>query len=64
MNQHILRPKPPFFAWKEIAKHWKIMAKISRKNHKTGFLTSILKRIFFFKKQSNKKKTEKISLVD
>ena len=26
-----------FFAWKEITKHWKIMAEISRKNHEKGF---------------------------
>ena len=35
---HMYDPKHSlFFAWKEIAKHWKIMAEISRKNHEKGF---------------------------
>jgi len=35
---HMYDPKHSlFFAWKEIAKHWKIMAEISRKNHESGF---------------------------
>lgn len=35
---HMYDPKHSlFFAWKEIAKHWNIMAEISRKNHETGF---------------------------
>lgn len=35
---HMYDPKHSlFFAWKEITKHWKIMAEISRKNHETGF---------------------------
>ena len=35
---HMYDPKHSlFFAWKEITKHWKIMAEISRKNHEKGF---------------------------
>jgi hypothetical protein len=35
---HMYDPKHSlFFAWKEITKHWKIMAEISRKNHESGF---------------------------
>ena len=64
---HMYDPKHSlFFAWKEIAKHWKIMAKISRKNHKAGFPYLNIKEGFLSLKnnQTIEKKLRKISLVD
>ena len=64
---HMYDPKHSlFFAWKEIAKHWKIMAKISRKNHKEGFPYLNIKEGFLALKnnQTIEKKLRKISLVD
>ena len=65
--RHMYDPKHSlFFAWKEIAKHWKIMAKISRKNHKAGFPYLNIKEGFLALKnnQTIEKKLRKISLVD
>ncbi|QIY83787.1 D-alanine--D-alanine ligase [Chryseobacterium sp. NEB161] len=64
---HMYDPKHSlFFAWKEITKHWKIMAEISRKNHETGFPYLDLKEGFLALKNNLavEKKLRKISLVD
>ncbi len=64
---HMYDPKHSlFFAWKEIAKHWKIMAEISRKNHETGFPHLNIKEGFLALKNNLaiEKKLKKISSVD
>ena len=64
---HMYDPKHSlFFAWKEITKHWEIMAKISRKNHQAGFPYLNIKEGFSALKnnQTIEKKLRKISLVD
>jgi hypothetical protein len=64
---HMYDPKHSlFFAWKEIAKHWKIMAEISRKNHETGFPYLDVKEGFIALKNNLaiEKKLRKISSVD
>ena len=66
MNQHNVRPKTLPLFLKEIAKHWKIMAKKNRKITKTGFpYLNIKRRFFSFKNNQTIKKTKKkLSLVD
>lgn len=64
---HMYDPKHSlFFAWKEIAKHWKIMAEISRKNHETGFPHLDIKEGILALKNNLaiEKKLRKISSVD
>ena len=64
---HMYDPKHSiFFAWKEITKHWKIMAKISRKNHQAGFPYLNIKEGFSALKNNLiiEKKLRKISSVD
>ena len=64
---HMYDPKHSlFFAWKEITKHWKIMAVISRKNHEKGFPYLSVKEGFMALKNNLaiEKKLRKISLVD
>ena len=55
-----------FFAWKEITKHWEIMAKISRKNHQAGFPYLNIKEGFSALKNNLiiEKKLRKVSSVD
>lgn len=63
---HMYDPKHSlFFAWKEIAKHWNIMAEISRKNHEKGFPYLGIKEGFLAMKNNLKieKKLRQISLV-
>ena len=64
---HMYDPKHSlFFAWKEIAKHWKIMAEISRKNHEKGFPhLNIIEGFRALKENLTiEKKLRKISLLD
>lgn len=64
---HMYDPKHSlFFAWKEIAKHWNIMAEISRKNHETGFPYLDIKEGFSALKNNLaiEKRLRKISSVD
>ena len=64
---HMYDPKHSlFFAWKEITKHWKIMAEISRKNHEKGFPYLDIKEGVLALKNNLmvEKKLRKISLVD
>jgi hypothetical protein len=64
---HMYDPKHSlFFAWKEITKHWKIMAEISRKNHEAGFPYLNVKEGFLALKNNLaiEKKLRKISWVD
>ena len=64
---HMYDPKHSlFFAWKEITKHWEIMAKISRKNHQAGFPYLNIKEGFSALKNNLiiEKKLRKISSVD
>lgn len=64
---HMYDPKHSlFFAWKEITKHWKIMAKISRKNHEKGFPYLKIKEGFLALQENIiiEKKLRKISLID
>lgn len=64
---HMYDPKHSlFFAWKEIAKHWRIMAEISRKNHEKGFPHLNIFEGFRALKENVtiEKKLRKISLVD
>lgn len=64
---HMYDPKHSlFFAWKEIAKHWNIMAEISRKNHETGFPYLDVKEGFSALKNNLaiEKRLRKISSVD
>ena len=64
---HMYDPKHSiFFAWKEIAKHWKIMAEISRKNHEKGFPYLDLREGFSALKNNLniEKKLRKVSSVD
>ncbi len=64
---HMYDPKHSlFFAWKEITKHWEIMAKISRKNHQAGFPYLNIKEGFSALKNNLiiEKKLRKVSSVD
>jgi len=64
---HMYDPKHSlFFAWKEITKHWKIMAEISRRNHEKGFPYLEIKEGFLALKNNLtiEKKLRKISSVD
>lgn len=64
---HMYDPKHSLlFAWKEITKHWKIMAEISRQNHETGYPYLNIKEGFLALKNNLiiEKKLRKISLVD
>lgn len=64
---HMYDPKHSlFFAWKEIAKHWNIMAEISRKNHENGFPYLDIKEglIALINNVAIEKKLRKISSVD
>ncbi|UFH33792.1 D-alanine--D-alanine ligase [Chryseobacterium sp. C-71] len=64
---HMYDPKHSlFFAWKEITKHWKIMAEISRKNHETGFPYLDVKEGFLALKNNLavEKRLRKLSSVD
>jgi len=64
---HMYDPKHSlFFAWKEITKHWRIMAEISRKNHETGFPYLDIQEGFLALKNNLaiEKKLRKLSSVD
>ncbi|SHL49226.1 hypothetical protein SAMN05444360_10288 [Chryseobacterium carnipullorum] len=64
---HMYDPKHSlFFAWKEITRHWRIMAEISRKNHETGFPYLKIKEGFLALKNNLaiEKRLRKISSVD
>ena len=64
---HMYDPKHSlFFAWKEITKHWKIMAEISRRNHEKGFPYLDIKEGFLALKNNLtiEKKLRKFSSVD
>jgi len=64
---HMYDPKHSlFFAWKEITKHWRIMAEISRRNHEKGFPYLNLKEGFLALKNNLaiEKKLREISSVD
>lgn len=64
---HMYDPKHSlFFAWKEITKHWNIMAEISRRNHEKGFPYLNLKEGFLALKNNLaiEKKLRKVSSVD
>lgn len=64
---HMYDPKHSlFFAWKEIARHWKIMAEISRKNHETGFPhLDVIEGLMALKNNLKiEKKLRKVSLID
>lgn len=64
---HMYDPKHSlFFAWKEITKHWKIMAEISRKNHEKGFPYLDIKEGFGALKNNLavEKKLRRLSSVD
>ncbi|QQV02011.1 MULTISPECIES: D-alanine--D-alanine ligase [Chryseobacterium] len=64
---HMYDPKHSlFFAWKEITRHWKIMAEISRKNHNKGFPYLDIKEGFLALKNNLaiEKRLRKVSSVD
>ncbi|MDF2552950.1 MAG: D-alanine--D-alanine ligase [Chryseobacterium sp.] len=64
---HMYDPKHSlFFAWREITKHWKIMAEISRKNHEKGFPYLDIKEGFSALRNNLaiEKKLRKLSSVD
>lgn len=64
---HMYDPKHSlFFAWKEITKHWKIMAEISRKNHEKGFPYLDVREGFLALKNNLaiEKKLRKLSSID
>jgi len=64
---HMYDPKHSLlFAWTEIARHWKIMAEISRRNHEKGFPYLDLKEGFSALKANLmiEKKLRKVSSVD
>ncbi len=64
---HMYDPKHSlFFAWKEITRHWKIMAEISRKNHSKGFPYLDIKEGFLALKNNLaiEKRLRKVSSVD